>query len=256
MQSHIERKIVSGAMIEVEKFSKTDGGKKPRKDKYQITSEQAKYINEHNAFLKLQRLLYCNFRPGDYHVVLTYGRQWGKKGPTIKQAKRVYKNFMDRLRRYYKKQGKELKYVSVTEYKGKRLHHHFVLEAMPLKDLQKLWVDGNPKVTPLYDNGDFKELAYYLVKETRRTYLQNDAMFGKRWNSSQNLKKPDPPQDKEIKRTSMDKPPKIVEQIAKGKYKKYRSMVIKECEVRYDEFFGEYRWYVRIIDMSKLERRE
>lgn len=255
MQTYIERKIVSGAMIEVIKYTKTDGSKKSRKRNTELTSEQMQYINDLNAVNKLDRLIYCNFFPGDLHVVLTYGRQWGKNGPSVDEAKKCYKRFLYRLRKYYKELGKECKYISATEYKGKRLHHHFILEAIPLKELQDLWEEGNPKATPLYSNGDFKDLAEYFVKETKRTRLEDDAMFGKRWNSSRNLKKPEPPVDKEVKRTNMDKPPKIVEQISKGKYKKYQSMVIKECECRYDEFFGEYRWYVRIIDMSKLGRR-
>ncbi|MFQ8599965.1 MAG: hypothetical protein ACLSAP_04820 [Oscillospiraceae bacterium] len=83
--------------------------------------------------------------------------------------------------------GLELRYVTVTEYKRARIHHHLVIPAIALKDLQALWEYGVARATTLYSNGQYSALAEYLVKETRGTFRQQPGCRKRRWNGSKNL---------------------------------------------------------------------
>src|SRR5699024_2368551 len=98
--------------------------------------------------------------------------------------------FIRAARRYFRQQGKEMRYITVTEYKNRRIHHHLVMENVPIKDLYTMWPHGRPKVFPLDDSGDYRELAEYLIKETAKTFAEEGSPYKKRWNQSKNLRAP------------------------------------------------------------------
>ena len=58
------------------------------------------------------------------------------------------------------------------------------------RDLYALWTHGRPKVNPLDDTGNYRELAEYLIKETSKTFAEAAGPYKKRWNQSKNLRKP------------------------------------------------------------------
>ena len=97
---------------------------------------------------------------------------------------------MKRLRRLYKNKGKELKYISVTEYKRVRIHHHLVINKLDFTEILEIWPQGFINFKPLDNSGNYHRLAEYLVKETRTTFRAKDSVSGKRWNPSRNLIQP------------------------------------------------------------------
>lgn len=90
-------------------------GEKRRK-RQNMTSEAVAAINRKNSERELMIKLNYNFKPGDIHAVLTYAGE----APDHDEAKKEFRNFLGRLRRYFRKKGKALKWIAVTEYK-KRL---------------------------------------------------------------------------------------------------------------------------------------
>ena len=116
----------------------------------------------------LDRILTANFDENDQHVVLTYRND---ELPTIEDSKKILKNFLNRARRFYAKHNVEFKYVFVTEWNAKRIHHHIVCNSVPgvntSAEISRLWGHGGAHLTPLYEDKDFNGLAEYLVKETK-----------------------------------------------------------------------------------------
>jgi len=165
-------------------------GKKniPRSQNINSTSEAVKKVNERQAETKLRNLLNANFGYKDIHLVLTYKKE---SRPTPEQSRIYLEKFMRDLRKLYKHEGKELKYISVTEFNNKAIHHHLVINKFDdLSKLMDLWSYGQPRPTFLYNTGEYSQLASYLIKETSKTFNSNEKIYGKRWNSSRNLVKP------------------------------------------------------------------
>ena len=151
------------------------------------TPEQMKKTNERMAAKKLRRTINANFGLGDIHLVLTYRREIT---PTPDEARRNLEKFLRQARGYYKKAyAKELKYITVTEYKRSRIHHHIIMPGLSMAELYNLWAYGRPHITPLDASGQYGLLADYLIKETAKTFAE-DGPYKKRWNQSKNLVQP------------------------------------------------------------------
>lgn len=158
------------------------------------TKEEMQEANRRQTARKLERKLNANFRPGDWHIVLTYRRE-GRPDPEGAQIR--LKKMIDGLRREYKKRGQALKYIVATEYKSKSIHHHLILNNVndgketTADMVRRLWKEnGNPKFVQLYDTGEYSQLADYLIKETERTFRENSSPVRQRYSCSRNLKEP------------------------------------------------------------------
>lgn len=186
---YIEEIVYAGATIEVTKrFSpRYQGQKVQRGAKKNKTPEDMKKVNQRNAEINLRRLINTNFNPGDLHIVLTY-----KKGnrPNPELARQQLEKFLRKLRTYFKKQSEVLKYIAVTEYLNKAIHHHLVIPSMDTRDLPELWPHGRPLLSPLDNTRQYEALAVYLIKETSKTFAKEGSIQGKRWCGSKNLEKP------------------------------------------------------------------
>lgn len=199
----------------------------PRKKKEKPTPEQIERQNEWQAERSLNRLITANFTADDYHTILTHA-----KDVTKEEAKEYLKNFLRYMRDAYKKAGQAFKYITVTEYGNKRIHHHIVFNDYQGKDsdtvklTKAMWKKaagakaGNPKFVGLYDNGDYKNLAEYLIKETKKTFREKDACMKKRWSCSRNLIRPVPVKEI-VHARSWKKEPKI----PKGYYLEPESLI-------------------------------
>jgi hypothetical protein len=184
---YIKTTVDCGHMIEVYKYYAPNYSKKrSRGEKVKEATEAMKKVNLDHAARKLNWLISCNFGKGDLHVTLTYG---GSE-PDPKEAKTNLAKFHRAARAYFKKAGKEYKYIAVTEYQAKRIHHHVIMPGLPVEELQALWPHGRPRITALDANGQYSQLAEYLIKETERTFRGEDAPSKKRWSASKNLKQP------------------------------------------------------------------
>lgn len=196
---YYKTEIKAGKTIEVIKsYSKRIGVSKSRSEKEKPTAEEMEKVNQKNAEAKLRRLINANFGYGDYHLVLTYKKELR---PTPAEAKDRITKFLRVMRREYKKQGEQLKYIVVTEYKNKAIHHHLIINGIDLninKLLRQCWEYGTPHITPLDDTGQYKELAAYFIKETSKTFKENDGGAKQRYSCSRNLTKP-------IKKTTLIK---------------------------------------------------
>lgn len=134
-----------GNSIEVEKTHSSKYGKN------KATSKKIKKHNYKLAGDKLRREINANFRKNDLHIILTYKQN--KRPSPFKAADDVRKLFR-KIRKGYKKQGKELKYIWVCGHKDKdgtegediyhkenAIHHHCVLQSTArnkIKGEQKL----------------------------------------------------------------------------------------------------------------------
>lgn len=190
---YIKKTTVAGKTIEVEKHFTTRYHKKgvTRGKNKKPTTECMAEINERNAEKKLRQQINTNFGHGDLHITLTY-----EKGvrPTPEEAKKVIEKYIRKLRALYKKNGEELKYIAVTEYKRKAIHHHIVINmprSLRLDDIEELWEEGYIKPAVLDNTGQYQKLANYLIKETSKSFREEGNPCKKRWNASKNLKKPE-----------------------------------------------------------------
>lgn len=191
---YFEKVIISGDVIEVVKsYTKGSLKSKNRSPKEKKTPEQMAEENQRNAERRLTRLLNCNFKKGDLWVTLTYRRD---QRPTPEKAKKILTRFIRRMRyRFERKSEEEMKYITVTEYESKAIHHHMVInnpdDVDVLKLIMKQWKDGVVHIVPLYSQGNnFKDLAAYMIKETSKTFRKNDGGHKRRYMASRNLKKP------------------------------------------------------------------
>lgn len=168
------------------------GGKKTRLPNYNKTPEDVQKVNARRAAEHLRRIILTNFKRDDIYLTLTYAHE----PENYKAAKKSITKFLRKLRRYYRKHGKELKYIYTTEGKGKRIHHHILLnyeDGLCTRSLiQELWPEGiiNYYSYHHYDGGeeDAKRLASYLIKESEGAVREGDQKT--RYVASRNLKKP------------------------------------------------------------------
>ncbi len=149
--------------------------------------------NELEAIKELDRILQANFTEDDQHVVLTYRDDCI---PTVEESRKVLNNFLSRTRRFFKKHDCEFKYVIATEWNAKRIHHHIVCNSIPgvnmAKEIMRLWGNGGAHLTPLYEDKNYKGLSEYLVKETKKTFRDDDNPYKQRYSCSRNLLRPEP----------------------------------------------------------------
>ena len=189
--------VLAGRVMEVRKKYSARLGVKgiPRSDNSNPTPEDAEKVNQANAERNLRIQTNENFEPGDFHAVLGFNGDWN---PTPEEAKKAYEKFMRDLRSLYKKEGTELKYISAMErgQRGQRkIHFHLIINYMETKKITPLWPWGRIKFFPLDDTGQYAKLAAYIIKRTSKTFRVGEG-FKKRFNSSRNLRKPKPHNEK------------------------------------------------------------
>lgn len=140
-------------------------GKKRKK-----TPEDIERQNKTNKEKKLQRLILANYKNGGWHLILNYRPK--DRPDSFGEAKENAEKFVDKMRNKYKKAGIPFKYIIVNE-RGKRgaLHHHLIIEDIAENGLntvqliKKLWKYGNANFIDLYEDGEYKNLAEYIVKK-------------------------------------------------------------------------------------------
>ena len=186
--AYIKKTVIAGDTVEIEKHYSARYGKRcQRATNSQTTRPEQAEVNRRQAEKTLRRLINANFGVGDIHLVLGYKRQYTR---TPEQAIKDKEHFLRGYRQWCKEQGCSPRYVTVTEYENKRIHHHLVIGSIPMAVLYDLWPWGRPHITPLDASGNYAQLAAYLIKETSRTYDKQGTPQRKRWTQSKGLKKP------------------------------------------------------------------
>lgn len=168
-----------------------------REKKRKPTPEEKRKENERQTERRLKMKIAVNFGSDDYWTTLTY-----KKGerPSVEEAKKQLRKFLNKMRDEYRKLGYELKYVIVTEYENKSIHHHAIINGIPdtPKLIRRHWSHGRPDFKLLDESGEYSELASYIVKETQRSAEMGTCKGKQRYSCSRNLIIPEP----EIKNVS------------------------------------------------------
>ena len=187
--------VQAGKTIEVMKYYSSRYGKKgiKRGKRQNLTKEEQIKVNKRAAEKKLRRLINENFQEGDTHLVLDYRKERRPAGR--KQMRADADDFLKEMRKLYKRHGILFKYIHVMEI-GKKgaLHHHLVIntpEEISQQAIVRCWKGrGRTHHNPLDDTGQYAKLASYLIKQSDGMLRSPDALQGKRWNSSRNLRKP------------------------------------------------------------------
>ena len=146
------------------KFAGNYGAKGERRQKKQKrTPEDIQRQNRYQKSKTVRRLLKANFKKGDLWTTLTYKKGTGK---SIEETAKDLKNFLERIKRAYKRQDIPCKYIYRIEI-GSRggIHVHIVLNRIPDLDIliQDKWKEGHVHTEPLND-GTYEDLADYIVK--------------------------------------------------------------------------------------------
>ena len=165
-----------------------------RQKKINPTPEEMVRQNLWRRKRDLRRLMELNFKGGDYHVTLTCRPD---ERPDMEEAMRVIREFRDKLRKAYKRQGWELKYIITTET-GERgaVHWHMICneeqndKTSTVKMIRELWKRGRPYFVPLDDNREYGQLADYIIKETSRRIEEGKTLEKLSYMISRNMIKP------------------------------------------------------------------
>lgn len=185
---YVMKTVTAGRVVEVRKHYSARYGKKcERSRNREPTREEQAEVNRRHAEDHLRWLINTNFGVGDWHLVLGYNRKYNRKPH---EARTDLEKFLRGYREYHRETDIQVRYITVTEYENKRIHHHLVAGAIPMQVLYKLWPYGRPHITPLDSTGDYSQLASYLIKETSKTFSKPGAVTRKRWTQSKGLKKP------------------------------------------------------------------
>lgn len=237
----------TGRTVWIEKFRRREYPKGEKREKRgKPTPEQKQKENALQAKRGLTRLLEENFCGDDYFVTLTYAGD----PPTQEEAKVMLAKFIRGVRCEYRKRDAELKYIIVTEWHGKRIHHHLVMNGIPETPqlLRKYWPHGRPGQKLLDESGEYGALAEYLLKETEKTFRDPASATKKRYTPSRNLIRPEPERKRVSARTFRQnpKPPEGYE-IVKG------SLVTGVSEVT--GYMYQYYKLLRVREEEEHEER-
>lgn len=159
------------------------------------TSQEVRENNKRHATQKLYYKLCCNFTSSDLYVTVKYCGEYGK-AVTAQQMKQDFKRFIRLLREAYRKQGKELKYISVFGISDNSFRHfHMVINDIDIKIIQDCWnkaTDHAARITfeHLFGNYDYIGLAKYLVKNGQEAINFDGESFTQLYSCSRNLKSP------------------------------------------------------------------
>ena len=190
----VEVVTVAGATVEIERYYTNRYRKKSenRKPKQKPSSEQQRDANNRRAGKKLRRLINANFSPGDFHLILSYEKKPGDPEREPEDMKEDIRKFLRAMRKEYKSEGRELKYIHVPEIgsRGAR-HHHLVINRIDAELIRRNWKYGFIQICPLDGSRNWRRLAAYLLKYSCRVIGTEYELSGKRWNASRNLIHPE-----------------------------------------------------------------
>ena len=160
-----------------------DGVKTTRRRKFRPTAEAQARLNEYNSLRHGARIIEENFTESDYMITPTFRDEALPK--TDAEFRRLFDNFIRRLRRKYAKAGVELKSFTVIGKSSKgRYHVHMVINggALTTAQLREVWGQGRLYVSPLeFDENGMTGLGKYMGKHR---------MLTKRFLHSKNLRIP------------------------------------------------------------------
>lgn len=161
-----------------------------RDTKRKETTESQQKINDRYLVRKLTRILNANFDDSSRYVTFSYRIE---DRPDIGGLKSHKRDLLKKMRKVYRDEGRELKYVETAEV-GERgaLHIHMVINDVDIRKIERLWKYGYVSSKPLDSSGQYRKLAEYFIKYAQKTRKTADKIQSKAYNCSRNLKRPQP----------------------------------------------------------------
>lgn len=177
MRSRIRERIEdSGIYRDVKIYSVYADAPKGRRRRFRPTSEVQQRLNDWNSEQHLNQLIETNFTERDVWIHPTF-RDDALPADDA-DFKRIFRNYVRRLGRAYKRASAELKYIAILERSEKgRYHIHMIVNSvLPAAELRDIWGLGRLTENPLeFSDVGLKGLADYMTKYrviTRR-YLRS-----------------------------------------------------------------------------------
>ncbi|MEE1074732.1 MAG: hypothetical protein U0K93_04570 [Acutalibacteraceae bacterium] len=209
---YLHKEYRAGRTIEVIETYPGNCGKNMTRERYNgkgRTPLSMQKYNDKMQYRHLTRLLNTNFMPDDLFITLHYSLH---KRPLPEDAKKQLTAFLRKLKRLYKKYGIELKYIKVTAIGSKgAIHHHIVINSgVPYSEITKLWSysDRTPDYKPLYANGEYSAIEYYLVNQSKVGQGAANKISGKGFVGSRNLKQPEIIKEQYVDKVCWKEPPR------------------------------------------------
>lgn len=164
------RMIESGEMLRICIYTRGKRGDSPkaRRIKSKWKKEAWKKLNYQRCVDKLLDRVRCNFRRGDWHMVLTLSPE--HETTNYERLRYYWRHFVQRLRRLRKKQGhKAPVYIYVLEglHGDKRLHIHALFQAEEgmREAVAQCWSFGHTQAIAIETLEHRDEIAKYIAKE-------------------------------------------------------------------------------------------
>lgn len=170
-------------------YSARYGDKTVPGPKKKHTKESVKKSQERERLKKLSWLIELNFEPGDWHVTLTFKKDC--RTTDKKKINEIKKELFKQIRKVYRKEKQEFKYIVVVEKLKTCVHLHMIVNDVAglSKMLPQTWKYGRVYMTPLFDAPcGFSQLASYLLKEVAAGERERGEQA---YSRSRNLKMPE-----------------------------------------------------------------
>ncbi len=181
-----------------------------RLPKRKTTPEDIQRVNRWNKSKKAKIRLMEYFSSGDLWATYTYKPE--NRPPDMDTAKKQFLAVMDKLRKIYRKRGRELFWIRNIEKGTKGAWHiHFVINDIgdTASLIERAWPYGGVYVTQIRKSNcpeeDFQKLADYITKDERTREKKKDGTMAKprvsesSYSHSRNMPLPEPV-PKELKR--------------------------------------------------------
>ncbi len=208
-------------------FYKGEYGQKgsKRRERQRTPEEIAKW-NHARKVKNLQHKIQANFKPGEHFITLKYPK--GER-PSMDTVLKHFDRFRRYIKRDYKRQGRELKYIYAVEIGSKGgIHLHVIISGLEnalelftlawskargtttIEDMiaegttelpKMVRLDGKVDMQLLYLEGAYHELAEYLCKFDPGEMTREEQKERYRFNCSRNLVDPEPERKEFTRRT-------------------------------------------------------
>lgn len=191
---YLEKRYEFENAIEVEVYGTGRYGApgEKRRKKSKPTQEEMAKRNQWRKEKKARHQLRKYFRRNDYFVQLTYRVKDRPSG--MEEAKEQFRKFCNAVRKEYRKRGYEFQWLKNIEVGTKGAWHiHIIVKRIPDADiiLADNWKHGKVVIIPMYQKGEFRELAAYITKSPRTDKRLKEACYS----TSRNMPL-DPPTEK------------------------------------------------------------
>lgn len=160
-----------------------------REKKKKPTPEQMGKVNQRKKEDLCRRKLRKHFRKKDMFVTLTYAVQ--DRPPDMETAKGHFRDYINQVRKEYKKRGYALKWIRNIEVGTRNAWHiHMAVNRIPDADLilTEAWPHGQVDIKLCYSVGEFRDLAAYLTKTPKTDKRLREASYS----TSRNIPLPEP----------------------------------------------------------------